>query len=75
MSLRPKLQIANLKKCHHGGINHAEIEALGINPNEILDFSICTNPFMPPPGIKDTLRTIAIEQYPDSEATEFRKEL
>jgi len=75
LSLRPKRGIANLKKCHHGGINYAGIEALGINPDEILDFSVCTNPFMPPPGIMETLITAAIEQYPDSEATEFRQEL
>ena len=75
MSLRPKREIASLKKGHHGGINYAEIEALGINPNEVLDFSVCTNPFMQPPGIKKTLGAIAIEQYPDSEATEFCKKL
>lgn len=72
---RPKRGIANLKKCHHGGINYAEIKGLGIKSNEILDFSVSSNPFMPPPGIKETLRTIAIEQYPDSEATELRHRL
>ncbi len=75
MSLRPKRGIANLKKGYHGGINYAEFKALGLKSDEVLDFSVCTNPFMPPPGIKETLGTIAIEQYPDSEATEFRKEL
>ena len=75
MSLRPKRGIAKLKKCYHGGINYAELKALGLKSDQVLDFSVCTNPFMPPPGIKETLKTIAIEQYPDSEATEFRKEL
>jgi histidinol-phosphate aminotransferase len=75
LSLRPKRGIARLKTCPHGGINYAELKALGINPDEVLDFSVSSNPFMPPPGIKEALRTIAIEQYPDSEATEFRKEL
>lgn len=75
MSLRPKREIASLKKCHHGGINYAGIEALGLKPDRVLDFSVCTNPFMPPPGITEALITAAIEQYPDSEATEFREEL
>ena len=75
MSLQPKRWIANLKKGHHGGIDYAEIEALGINPNEILDFSVCSNPFMPPPGVKETLSNIAIEQYPDSETIELRQRL
>ena len=75
MSLRPKRGIARLKICPHGGINYAEFKALGINPDEILDFSVSSNPFMPPPGIKETLRTIAIEQYPDSEVTELSQRL
>ena len=75
MSLRPKRTITGLKNCVHGGINHAELKALGIDPNEILDFSVCTNPFMPPPGIKEKLGTIPIEQYPDSQATELRERL
>ncbi len=75
MSLRPKRAIAGLKNCVHGGINHAELKALGVDPNEILDFSVCTNPFMPPPGIKEKMSTIPVEQYPDSQATELRERL
>jgi len=69
LSLRPKKSIAGLKDCVHGGINYTEVIALGIDPGEILDFSVCTNPFMPPPGIRELLGTAAIEQYPDSRAT------
>ena len=75
MPLQPKRGIARLKTCPHGGINYAELKALGLTPDGVLDFSVCTNPFMPPPGIREILSTIPIEQYPDSEATEFRKEL
>lgn len=75
MSLRPKRDIAGLETCPHGGINHTEMQALGLSPDEVLDFSVSANPFMPPPGIREILGTIAIEQYPDSEATELRREL
>ncbi|MCK4862805.1 MAG: histidinol-phosphate aminotransferase family protein [Dehalococcoidales bacterium] len=75
MSLRPKRAIAGLQNCVHGGINHAELKALGLDPNEILDFSVCTNPFMPPPGIKEKMSAINIEQYPDSRSTELRERL
>ena len=75
MSLRPKRGIARLKTCPHGGINHAELKALGLSPDEVLDFSVCTNPFMPPPGTREMLSTIPIEQYPDSEAAELRQRL
>jgi histidinol-phosphate aminotransferase len=75
MSLRPKREIARLKACPHGGIDHAELKALGLRPEEVLDFSVCTNPFMPPPKIREILGTIDLASYPDSEATEFRERL
>ncbi len=75
MPLQPKRGIAGLKTCAHGGINYAELKALGIDPNEILDFSVSTNPFMPPPGIKEKMGTIPVERYPDSQATELRQRL
>ena len=75
MSLRPKPEIEKLKACPHGGINHAELRALGFDPKTVLDFSVCTNPFMPPPGIMRILNKFAIEQYPDSETTELRERL
>lgn len=75
MPLRPRRTIAGLEKCVHGGIDHAELKALGIDPNDILDFSVCTNPFMPPPGIKEKLGAIPIERYPDSRSTELLERL
>ncbi|MFC1942601.1 pyridoxal phosphate-dependent aminotransferase [Chloroflexota bacterium] len=75
MSLQPKRGIGRLKICTHGGINHAELKALGFTPEEVLDFSVSTNPFMPPPGVREIMGAIPIEQYPDSEATELKNRL
>jgi len=46
---------------------------MGLTPETVLDFSVCSNPFMPPSGITKILNTIAVNRYPDSEATEFRQ--
>ncbi len=51
----------------------AELRSLGLNPEEILDFSVCSNPFSPPPGVRKILSSIAVNHYPDSEATELRQ--
>jgi len=75
LSLRPRKSIAGLKNCVHGGINHSELKALGIDAGSVLDFSVCTNPFMPPPGIKEKIGAISIEQYPDSRAAELKGRL
>jgi histidinol-phosphate aminotransferase len=68
LSLRPRKSIAGLKDGVHGGINHAELKALGLDAASVLDFSVCTNPLMPPPGIKELLGVTPIERYPDSRA-------
>jgi len=74
LSLRPRPEIENLESCPHGGLDHAELSALGLSPEAVLDFSVCTNPFMPPPEIKALpLGDFPIDRYPDSEATELRE--
>jgi len=73
--LRPKPNIDKLVPTTHGGINYPELEKLGISPEDVLDFSVSTNPFGPPPGIKEALAQASIERYPDSEATELGQSL
>jgi len=75
LSLRPKRIVAGLRAGTHGGINPAELKKMGIDPDKVLDFSVCTNPFMPPPGIREMMGAMPIEQYPDSQATELRERL
>jgi histidinol-phosphate aminotransferase len=50
----------------------AEIEALGLNPEDIVDFSVSSNPFSYPPAVKKALGSVVIDRYPDSESTELR---
>jgi len=75
LSLHPRPEVENLEACPHGGLNQAQLKAMGLDPDEVLDFSVCSNPFPPPSGVKKILSTIAIERYPDSDATEFRQSL
>jgi len=76
LSLHPRPEIENLRVSPHGGMDYAELRAAGIDPAAVLDFSVCTNPFMPPPEIRrKKLAIAAIAQYPDSAATELRDKL
>ena len=59
--------------CPHGGPVYAELMAEGLTAEEVIDFSVCSNPFQPPLGVREILGTIAIDGYPDSEATELRQ--
>jgi histidinol-phosphate aminotransferase len=71
MPLQPKKFIAGLKACAHGGFNYTELKKLDAKPDSILDFSVSTNPFMPPPGIREMMKEIPIERYPDSQSGEL----
>ncbi len=75
MSLRPKPEIENLEICPHGGPDWAELKAMGLALEEVLDFSVSSNPFAPPPGVEKSLSGAAINRYPDSETTELRQGL
>ena len=73
--LQPKPNVDQLPPGTHGGINYIELEKLGISPEAVLDFSVSTNPFGPPPGIEIALSDASVERYPDSEATELTQSL
>lgn len=75
MPLRPRQEINRLGTYAHGGYDYAELKALGLDPEKVIDFSVSTNPFMPPPGIKEMLKSIPIDRYPDSNASELRQKL
>ncbi|MFQ5826396.1 MAG: pyridoxal phosphate-dependent aminotransferase [Dehalococcoidia bacterium] len=71
--MRPRPEVESLKACPHGGIDYGELESLGISPEAIIDFSVSSNPFGPPPGVWDGLKGVALDRYPDSAATELRR--
>lgn len=81
MSLLPRLEIRDVAICQHGGIDYAEVETLGIAPQDILDFSANLNPFGPPPGMMEILSKChdelgkVISHYPDSEVYRLRHSL
>lgn len=59
----------------HGGPREAELQALGLDPDTLLDFSSSTNPYGPHPAVLQALRGAAIQRYPDSSALRAREAL
>jgi len=73
LPLQPRFEVENLKVCPHGGPDYGELKAMGLAPEEVLDFSVSSNPFPPPPEVRKVVDTIAIDRYPDSEANELKR--
>ncbi|MHB8776447.1 MAG: pyridoxal phosphate-dependent aminotransferase [Anaerolineales bacterium] len=59
----------------HGALDYAELEGLGIHPNDVLDFSVNSNPFGPSPRVWEAIRSTPLERYPDRESTALRREI
>jgi histidinol-phosphate aminotransferase len=57
----------------HGALDYAELACLGLEPEEILDFSVNANPYAPSPHVRKALASVVIERYPDRESLQLRQ--
>lgn len=57
----------------HGAFDYSELEALGLHPQEIMDFSVNSNPYGPSPRVREAVAHMAIDRYPDRACLELRR--
>jgi len=73
MPLPPRENITRLEVCRHGGLDYAELERLGISPDEVIDFSSNLSPDGLPPGVRPLVKDTGLSRYPDCRCTGFRR--
>lgn len=73
MSISPNPHIAEVPPCPHGSLEEEEMESQGLMGREILDFSVCNNPFGPSPKVLQALSSVDISRYPDSQALKLKR--
>ena len=59
----------------HGGVKPSQLRALGLRPEDVLDFSASVSPIGPPDGVWDALRQVDLGAYPDPLCLELRESL
>ena len=59
----------------HGGIKPAELRALGLDPEQVLDFSASISPIGPPPGVWAAMQSVDLSTYPDPQCQELKQTL
>jgi L-threonine-O-3-phosphate decarboxylase len=59
----------------HGALDFAELEHLGLQPDEVLDFSVNGNPYGASPRVREAIASVPLERYPDREALALRRVL
>jgi histidinol-phosphate aminotransferase len=57
----------------HGALDYSELRRLGIHPDNIVDFSVNSNPYGPSPRVREVLANVIIERYPDRECWQLRQ--
>lgn len=70
VDLRKTLQ--GVKPDYHGAIDFAELAEFGIRPDEVIDFSVNSNPFGPAPSVVEAIQGARVERYPDKECLALR---
>ena len=59
----------------HGGVKPAELRALGLDPDQVLDFSASISPIGPPPGVREAMQSVDLSTYPDPQCQELKQTL
>ena len=59
----------------HGGIRPADLRALGLRPEDVLDFSASVSPLGPPAGVWEAMQRVDLTAYPDPACLELREAL
>lgn len=72
MSILGSLGALKTDRRVHGGLLHTELRTLGIEPADVLDFSVNCNPYGPCREVVEAVRSASIDQYPDPTAGEAR---
>ena len=68
-------EVSATASAHHGSLDYVELEELGLAPENVLDFSVNSNPFGPSPSVAAALARVPLDRYPDREALALRRAL
>lgn len=75
MTPRPRPHVADLAPVVHGSVTDVELAGLGLTRDQVIDFSVNTNPLGPPPAAVTAARRARWTHYPDDAAAPLRREL
>jgi len=71
----PRPELSAIRSVAHGAIGSAELASYGLSSDQVVDFSVNTNPLGPPPSALRALAALdqdAVARYPDPSARPLR---
>ena len=73
--VQPRAAVQATPFSPHGAFDFDELERLGLRPEDVLDFSVNSNPHGPSPRVVEALSHVRLDVYPDREALALRRAL
>lgn len=73
--IKPKPEIMNTPSAYHGAFDYDELAQLQLSDEDVIDFSVNSNPYGPPPGVKEAIANVSLDRYPDKECLALRHKL
>ncbi len=71
----PRPEVSQLPAVPHGAPDFEELERMGMHPDQVVDFSVNSNPYGPAPGLQTALSAVPVSRYPDREAIALRRKI
>lgn len=62
-------------KKSHGGLDYSRLKEKGLDPGDIIDFSVSINPVAVHKNVLNAVRNCSLTRYPDSSACELREKI
>ena len=71
----PRTSLPNTPPDYHGALDYAELKAWGYGPEDVIDFSVNSNPFGTLPAVREEILKATLDRYPDKESFALREAL
>lgn len=73
--IQPRQEVLRTAAAHHGALDYTELEILGLSADDLLDFSVNSNPYGPSPMVREAIQSVSLDRYPDRDAVGLRRKL
>src|SRR5262249_22989822 len=73
MPIEPRPELLGLHPAKHGAVSDRELAEFGLRWDDVLDFSVNSNPFGPPPGVLKAIASADVTRYPEADARTLRE--
>ncbi|NPA90986.1 MAG: histidinol-phosphate aminotransferase family protein [Chloroflexi bacterium] len=73
--IRPREPVRELQPVVHGALDYEELREFGLRPEDVVDFSVNSNPYGPSPWVRAALQQVPLDRYPDRESRALQRAL